>query len=79
MMEMETKDTNLNPEMNIKVNEKDEIVQYAIIGGVGEEGIFVPYEVFPDDFREKYDYKYYLYKDGKVTVNPNYKPSQQII
>lgn len=78
-MEMLTKDTNLNPEMNIRVNEKDEIVQYAIVGGVGEKGIYVPYEVFPSDFFEQYEYKYYLYKDGKVSVNPDYEPKQEIV
>lgn len=65
-----------NDKLNIVVNENDEITQYAIIGGVGDDSIFVPYSIVPDDFRENYAKGYYLYKDGKITVNPDYKPVQ---
>lgn len=61
-----------NNELNIKVNEQNEITQYALIGGVGAGGIFVPYENVPDDFIENFDSKYYLYVDGNIKVNPDY-------
>lgn len=61
-----------NKELNLKVNEQNEIIQYVLIGGVGAGGIFVPYEIVPDDFIENFDSKYYLYVDGNIKVNPDY-------
>lgn len=59
--------------MEIKTNDKDEIIAYAVVGGV--DGVDIPDEIIPEDFREKFDQKYYFYKDGKITVNENYKPA----
>lgn len=56
--------------INIKVNENNEITAYAIIGGVN--GIDIPVDVLPDNFKSDFDSKYYLYVDGKITVNPDY-------
>ena len=61
-----------NKELNLKVNEQNEIIQYALIGGVGAGGIFVSYENVPDDFIENFDSKYYLYVDGNIKTNPDY-------
>ncbi|MEB7753280.1 DUF2977 domain-containing protein [Staphylococcus pseudoxylosus] len=59
--------------MEIKVNESNEIIAYAVIGGVS--GFSISDEIIPEDFREKFDPKYYLYHDGQITVNKNYKPA----
>ncbi|WP_409328055.1 DUF2977 domain-containing protein [Staphylococcus pseudoxylosus] len=58
--------------MEIKVNDKNEITAYAVVGGVlGEE---IPDEIVPEDFRERYDTKFYLYENGEIKENPNYIP-----
>lgn len=59
-----------NKKVNIKVNGNNEITAYAIVGGVN--GIDVPVDILPDNFREDFDAKYFLYADGEVTVNPDY-------
>lgn len=56
--------------LNIKINDKNEIIAYAIIGGVN--GIDISIDVLPDSFRENFDSKYYLYVDGKIKTNPDY-------
>lgn len=56
--------------VNINVNENNEIIAYATVGGVG--GIDVHFDILPEDFEEKYDRTYYLYEDGTIKVNPNY-------
>lgn len=56
--------------VNIKVNDKNEIIAYAIIGGVN--GINISIDVLPDSFIENFDSKYYLYVDGNIKTNPDY-------
>lgn len=56
--------------INIKVNENNEVTAYAIIGGVN--GIDISIDVLPDNFRENFDARYFLYVDGEITVNPDY-------
>ncbi|MBF7019615.1 DUF2977 domain-containing protein [Staphylococcus sp. 18_1_E_LY] len=55
---------------NINVNEDKEITSYATVGGVG--GIDVPLDILPDDFRENFASKFYLYEDGVIKRNPDY-------
>lgn len=56
--------------VNIKVNENNEIMAYAIIGGVS--GVDIPITALPDSFIENFDSKYYLYIEGTIKVNPDY-------
>lgn len=56
--------------INIKVNGNNEITAYATIGGV--DGIDIPVDSLPDNFKRDFDSKYYLYVDGEITVNPDY-------
>lgn len=64
----------VNDMLNIKVNATDEITQYAIVGGVGDEGIFLSYDVAPKNFITDFQNGYFLYKDGEISVNPDFKP-----
>lgn len=59
-----------NKTINIKVNKNNEITAYAIVGGVN--GIDAPIDILPDNFKEDFDAKYFLYVDGEITVNPDY-------
>ena len=68
---MDVHDENLNKELKIIINTNNEITGYATIGGIEGE-ISIPYENVPDDFRENFDFKYYLYVDGNIKTNPDY-------
>ncbi|NQD98152.1 DUF2977 domain-containing protein [Staphylococcus xylosus] len=57
--------------VDIRVNDKNEIIAYAFIGGVG--GVEVSKDILPEHFRENYDYKYYLFVEGEISKNPDYK------
>ncbi|WP_202809318.1 DUF2977 domain-containing protein [Staphylococcus equorum] len=69
----------VNDMLNIKVNANDEITQYAIVGGVGDEGIFISYDVAPENFMTDFKNGYFLYKDGVISVNPNFERNQDTV
>lgn len=71
-MEFQNEDENRNDELKLNLNDKDEVVGYAIIGGISGQ-IGVPYEKAPANFVEVFSPKYFLYKNGELKVNPNYK------
>ncbi|MFQ3903762.1 DUF2977 domain-containing protein [Staphylococcus sp. 50Mo3-1] len=71
-MKFHDEDENRNNELKITLNDKDEVVGYAIIGGISGE-IGVSYEKAPANFVEVFSPKYFLYKNGELKVNPNYK------
>lgn len=62
--------------INIKVNENNEITAYASVGGVN--GIDVPADSLPDNFKSDFKKGYFLYKDGVISVNPDFEPSHEI-
>ncbi|MBF7022475.1 DUF2977 domain-containing protein [Staphylococcus kloosii] len=58
--------------MRILINENNEIVGYATVGGL--EGDFeIDDSIVPLDFTQKYKSKYYLYQNEQIVVNPNYQ------
>lgn len=77
-MEMNT-DGVINDKLNLKVNANDEIISFAIVGGVGDEGIFISYDVAPENFIDDFQRGYFLYKDGEITVNPDFEPIQDTV
>lgn len=81
---MDITDENLNNDLyndklNIKVNDNDEITSFAIVGGVGDEGVFVSYDAAPDNFISDFKNGYFLYKDGVISVNPNFEPPRDTV
>lgn len=69
----------INDKLNIKVNTNDEITSFAIVGGVGDEGIFISYDVAPENFITDFQRGYFLYKDGVISVNPNFEPIRDTV
>ncbi|KYH14872.1 DUF2977 domain-containing protein [Staphylococcus kloosii] len=58
--------------MRILINENNEIVGYATVGGL--EGDFeIDDSIVPQDFAQNYKPKYYLYQNEQIIVNPNYQ------
>lgn len=56
--------------MEILLNDKNEIVSFALIGGF-EDGIEI--DNIPDNFIVNFKPRYYLYNEGKIEVNKEYK------
>ena len=56
--------------MQILLNDKNEITNYAIVGGF-EDGIEI--DNIPDNFIVNFKPRYYLYNEGKIGVNKEYK------
>lgn len=69
--------------MQIAVNDTNEIVNYATVGGIGGNGItyIIDRAIIPNGFFEDYEKKKYLYVNGEVLKNydfiPDY-PSEEI-
>lgn len=56
--------------MQILLNDKNEITNYAIVGGF-EDGIEI--DNIPDNFIVNFKPRYYLYNEEKIEVNKEYK------
>lgn len=61
--------------MQILLNDKNEITNYAIVGGF-ENGFEV--DNIPDSFIVNFKPRYYLYNEGKIEVNKEYKEETEI-
>ena len=63
--------------MRILINENNEIVGYATVGGL--EGDFEVHDsIVPQDFTQTFKPKYYLYQNEQIVVNPNYQPETPV-
>lgn len=56
--------------MQILINTNDEIINYAIVGGF-EDGIEI--DNIPSDFIRNFKPRYYLFNEGQIEVNNEYK------
>jgi len=56
--------------VQILVNNKNEIVSFAIVGGF-EDGIEITN--YPNDFINNFKPRYYLFEDNEIKVNKDYK------
>ena len=62
--------------MQILLNQNNEIIAYAVSGGIEREGyetVTIENNSIPKSFRQSFKPKYFLYKDGEVKVNANYE------
>lgn len=58
--------------MEIRTSEKNEIMEYAILGGLSN-GIEIDDSLKPVDFDHLFKPSYYLYQDDEIVVNQNYQ------
>lgn len=63
--------------MQVLTNDKNEITSFVIVGTV-ENGIEVSKEI-PADFQKKFKPAYYLYNNGKITINPNWSDPETTV
>ena len=58
--------------MLIKINSKNEITDYAVIGSL-PNSIEISDDLKPSDFDDNFKSGYYLFQDDQIVVNPNYE------
>lgn len=58
--------------MEIRTNESNEIIEYAVLGGLSD-GIEIDDNLRPVDFDYLFKPSLYLYQDNKIIINPNYE------
>ena len=61
--------------MQILVNSNNEIIAYAVIGGIEREGyetVTIEDNKVPNSFRETFKPSLYIFENGEVKLNPNY-------
>ena len=62
--------------MQILLNQNNEIIAYAVSGGIEREGyetVTIENNSIPKSFRQSFKPKYFLYKDEEVKLNANYE------
>lgn len=63
--------------MQILVNENNQIISYATVGGF-ENGIEIDDSIVPQDFISYFKPARYLYKEGTIEVNNDFKEENEI-
>ncbi|WP_454909931.1 DUF2977 domain-containing protein [Staphylococcus saprophyticus] len=61
--------------MQILLNQYNEIVAYAVVGGIEREGyvtVTIENNQVPISFRELFKPSFYIFENGEIKLNPNY-------
>ena len=61
--------------MQILLNQNNEIIAYAVSGGIEREGyktLTIEDNQVPDSFRELFKSNFYIFENGEIKLNPNY-------
>ena len=56
--------------MEILINDKNEILSFALVGGF-DNGIQI--DEYPEDFISYFKPKFFIYSDGDIKINPNFE------
>lgn len=62
--------------MQILLNQYNEIVAYAVVGGIEREGyetVTIEDNQAPNSFRELFKSSFYIFENGEIKLNPNYR------
>ena len=68
--------------MQILLNQNNEIIAYAVSGGIEREGyktLTIEDNQVPDSFRELFKPSFYIFENGEVKLNPNYHEENEEI
>lgn len=68
--------------MQILLNQNNEIIAYAVVGGIEREGyetVTIEDNQVPDSFRELFKPSFYIFENGEVKLNPNYHEENEEI
>ena len=67
--------------MQILVNSNNEIIAYAVIGGIerdGYETVTIEDNQVPNSFRETFKPSFYIFENEEVKLNPNYHEEEKV-
>ena len=67
--------------MQILLNQNNEIVAYAVSGGIEREGyktLTIEDNQVPDSFRELFKPSFYIFENGEIKLNPNYHEEEKV-
>lgn len=67
--------------MQILLNSNNEIIAYAIIGGIEREGyetVTIEDNQVPNSFRETFKPSFYIFENEEVKLNPNYHEEEKV-
>lgn len=68
--------------MQILLNQYNEIIAYAIVGGIEREGyetVTIEDNQVTNSFRELFKPSFYIFENGEVKLNPNYHEKNEEI
>ena len=68
--------------MQILLNQYNEIIAYAVVGGIEREGYeteTIEDNQVPNSFRELFKPSFYIFENGEVKLNPNYHEKNEEI
>lgn len=66
--------------MQILLNQNNEIIAYAVSGGIEREGyktLTIEDNQVPDSFRELFKPSFYIFENGEIKLNPNFHEEEK--
>lgn len=67
--------------MQILLNQYNEIVAYAVVGGIEREGyetVTIEDNQVPNSFRELFKPSFYIFENEEIKLNPNYHEEEKV-
>ena len=67
--------------MQILLNQYNEIIAYAVVGGIEREGyetVTIEDNQVPNSFRETFKPSFYIFENEEVKLNPNYHEEEKV-
>lgn len=66
--------------MQILLNQYNEIIAYAVVGGIEREGyetVTIEDSQVPNSFRELFKPNFYIFENGEIKLNSNYREDKE--
>ena len=67
--------------MQILLNQNNEIIAYAVSGGIEREGyetVTIEDNQVPDSFRELFKPSFYIFENEEIKLNPNFHEEEKV-
>ena len=67
--------------MQILLNQNNEIVAYAVVGGIEREGyetVTIEDNQVPNSFRELFKPSFYIFENEEIKLNPNFHEEEKV-
>ena len=67
--------------MQILLNQNNEIIAYAVVGGIEREGyetVTIEDNQVPNSFRELFKPSFYIFENEEIKLNPNFHEEEKV-